>query len=240
MDNPARPERVRREVVSFVRRSTRMNPSQERAWAERGDWLVDVPRRETSTSIAPGAHIDWAQIFGRQAPLVVEIGCGTGDALSVMADADRARDHVAFEVFLPALASTIIKCRARGLPNVRLVDADGVDGLRELFGPASVSEVWTFFPDPWPKARHAKRRLVSAELGDLVASRLAPGGSWRIATDWAEYAEHCLAVLADHPRLVNRHDGYAPRLAARPVTKYERRGLAAGRRVYDLAYEVRP
>lgn len=239
MQTPERPERVRREVVSFVRRSTRMNQSQERAWAERGDWMVDVARRETSTSIAPGTRVDWAAEFGREAPLVVEIGCGTGDALSVMADAGRGRDHVAFEVFLPALASTIIKCRARGLTNVRLVDADGVEGLRELFAPRSVSEVWTFFPDPWHKARHAKRRLVSAELGELVASRLAPGGTWHIATDWAEYAEHCLEVLADHPSLVNLHDGYAPRLATRPVTKYEKRGLAAGREVFDLAYGVR-
>ncbi|GAB3624331.1 tRNA (guanosine(46)-N7)-methyltransferase TrmB [Mariniluteicoccus endophyticus] len=239
MDQPERPARVHREVVSFVRRSTRMNQSQEKAWAERADWLVEVPRRETTTSIAPEAHVDWPAVFGRTAPLVVEIGCGTGDALGVMADDRRDRDHVAFEVFLPAMASTIIKCRARGLTNVRLVDADGVEGLRTLFSPGQVAEVWTFFPDPWHKARHAKRRLVSAELGDLVACRLAPGGTWHIATDWEEYAEHCREVLDDHPRLVNLHDGYAPRMVARPVTKYEQRGLDAGRAVFDLTYGVR-
>ncbi|GAB3700476.1 tRNA (guanosine(46)-N7)-methyltransferase TrmB [Mariniluteicoccus flavus] len=236
MDSPERPDRVHREIVSFVRRSTRMNLSQEKAWADRERWLVDVPRRETTTSIAPEADVDWGAVFGRRAPLVVEIGCGTGDALSVMADARPDRDHVAFEVFRPALASTIIKAKQRGLTNVRLVEADGVDGLRTLFSPGTVDEVWTFFPDPWHKARHAKRRLVSAELGALVASRLAPGGTWHIATDWEEYADHCRAVLDDHPDLVNLHHDWAPRLDARPVTKYEQRGIDQGRAVFDLAY----
>lgn len=216
-----------------------MNLSQERAWEERANWLVEVPRRETTTSIAPDAEVDWAQVFGRTAPLVVEIGSGTGDALSVMADARRDRDHVAFEVFRPAMASTIIKLRARELTNVRLVDADGVEGLRTLFSPGSVDEIWTFFPDPWHKARHAKRRLVSRELGSLVASRLTEVGRWHIATDWAEYAEHCREQLDGHPDLVNVHDGWAPRLAARPVTKYEQRGLDQGREVFDLTYARR-
>ncbi|MDO5498687.1 MAG: tRNA (guanosine(46)-N7)-methyltransferase TrmB [Propionibacteriaceae bacterium] len=229
--------------MSFVRRSTRMNPSQEKAWATRERYLVEVPRRETSTSIAPGARIDWPGVFGREAPLVVEIGSGTGDSLAVMAAAAPDRDHVAFEVFRPALASTMIKLTAAGLTNVRLVDANGVEGLRELFVPGSIAELWTFFPDPWHKARHHKRRLVDAGFAALVASRLTPTGVWRIATDWADYAEHCREVLDDHPDLINEYagsGGLAPRLAARPITKYERRGLAAGRRVFDLTYHRRP
>ncbi|WP_432559806.1 tRNA (guanosine(46)-N7)-methyltransferase TrmB [Granulicoccus sp. GXG6511] len=244
MEQPAQAGGARptREVVSFVRRSTRMNPGQEKAWAARERYLVDVARNETSTSIAPGTVIDWTAAFGRVAPLVVEIGSGTGDSLVAMAAADPGRDHVAFEVFRPALASTMIKLNAAGLTNVRLLDANGVEGLRELFAPGSVSELWTFFPDPWHKARHHKRRLVDAGFGALVASRLGIDGIWRIATDWADYAEHCREVLDDHPDLVNVYagtGGFAPRLTARPVTKYERRGLAAGRKVFDLAYRRR-
>jgi tRNA (guanine-N7-)-methyltransferase len=234
--------RLQREVVSFVRRSTRMNPGQERAWAARDRWLVDVPRRHTSTSIAEHTSIDWPEVFGRTAPLVVEIGSGTGDSLVAMAAADPDRDHVAFEVFRPAMASTMIKLDAAGVRNVRLVAADGVEGLTRLFEPAQIAELWTFFPDPWHKARHHKRRLVDAEFAALVASRLTVDGTWRIATDWADYAEHCQEVLDGHPGLINLYagsGGIAPRLSTRPITKYERRGLAAGRTVIDLAYRRR-
>lgn len=238
-----RPEqRTHREVVSFVRRSTRMNPGQERAWADRGRYLLEVPRADSSTSIAAGASLDWPAIFGRRAGLVVEIGSGTGDSLVAMAAADPDRDHVAFEVFRPALASTMIKLQQAGIDNVRLIDANGVEGLTQLFGPGTVAELWTFFPDPWQKARHHKRRLVSTAFADLVADRLVPGGTWWIATDWAEYAEHCREVLDPHPRLVHAHPTShdpAPRPATRPRTKYERRGLAAGRQVIDLIYRNR-
>lgn len=234
--------RRQREVVSFVRRSTRMNPGQERAWADRERWLVEVPRRYTSTSIADDAVVDWAAIFGRSAPRVVEIGSGTGDSLVAMAAADPHRDHVAFEVFQPAMASTMIKLAAAGLRNVRLVYADGTEGLTRLLAPGDTTELWTFFPDPWHKARHHKRRLVDPAFADLVASRLTADGVWRIATDWADYAEHCREVLDDHPGLDNVYataGGIAPRPATRPITKYERRGLAAGRGVIDLAYRRR-
>jgi tRNA (guanine-N7-)-methyltransferase len=231
-----------REVVSFVRRSTRMNPGQERAWAQRERWLVEVPRRHTSTSISAGADVDWAAVFGRSAPLVVEIGSGTGDSLVAMAAAAPNRDHIAFEVFRPAMASTMIKLDAAGTPNVRLVDADGVEGLTRLFTSGDVTELWTFFPDPWHKARHHKRRLIDAGFASLVASRLTSDGVWRIATDWADYAQHCRQVLDNHPDLVNAYaesGGVAGRPAARPLTKYERRGLTAGRGVTDLVYRRR-
>lgn len=234
--------RTQREVVSFVRRSTRMNPGQERAWALRRRWLVEVPRRHTSTSIAENVAVDWTALFGRSARLVVEIGSGTGDSLVTMAADDPDRDHVAFEVFRPALASTMIKLAATGIRNVRLVDADGVEGLTRLFGPGQVAELWTFFPDPWHKARHHKRRLVDAHFATLVASRLAVDGVWRLATDWADYAEHCRELLDHHPDFVNAYatsGGIAPRPANRPITKYERRGLTAGRAVTDLVYRRR-
>ncbi len=219
-----------------------MNDSQAKAWAERGRWVIPVPREETSTSIAPGTRIAWPEVFGREAPLIVEIGCGGGDSLAPLAAAHPERDHVAFEVFRPMLASTMIKLREVGADNVRLLDANGVEGLRELFAPGSITELWTFFPDPWHKARHHKRRLVSAEFGALVASRLTPDGCWRIATDWADYAEHCRQTLDEHPDLINAYagaGGWAPRFAERPITKFEARGIAEGRDIVDLTYRRR-
>lgn len=234
-----RSEPPRREVVSFVRRSTRMNPSQERAWAERARHLITVRRGPTSVSVATGNAVDWAEEFGREAPLVAEIGPGTGDSLVTMAAGHPERDHVGFEVFRPAMASTMIKLNQTKIANVRLVEADGVEALHRLFGPGSLQEVWTFFPDPWHKARHHKRRLIGVEFGALVASRLRPDGVWRIATDWEDYAEHCRELLDRHPDLENVHHGWAPRFAERPLTKYELRGVRAGRNVHDLTYRRR-
>ena len=232
---------VTREVVSYVRRSARMNPSQERAWDTLASGMViDVPPRETSTSIATDARVDWAAAFGRRAPLIVEIGSGTGHALAAVAAAHPAHNVVAFEVYRPAVASAMARVSREGLGNVRFVVADGAEGLRRLFSPQSIGDLLVFFPDPWHKARHHKRRLITRGLADLVASRLVPGGSWRLATDWADYAEAMREVLDPHPRLVNPHGGWAPRWEVRPLTKYEQRGLDAGRRIYDLTYTVRP
>lgn len=236
------PPRLRRDVVSFVRRSARMNESQAGAWERHErDFVVEVERGEVSTSIADGASVDWTAAFGREAPLIVEIGSGAGDSLVPMA-ADRAEANiVAFEVFEPAIASTLGKLGRRGVTNVRVVVADGAQGLAKLFDDGSVSELWTFFADPWHKKRHHKRRLVNTEFAGLVARKLAPGGVWRLATDWEDYALWMREHLDGAPGLRNEylddeHDGWAPRLAERPVTRYEAKGIAAGRRVYDLAY----
>ncbi|MCC6498258.1 MAG: tRNA (guanine-N7)-methyltransferase, partial [Propionibacteriaceae bacterium] len=122
---------------------------------------------------------------------------------------------------------------------VRLVLADGAQALPVVFEEASITELWTFFPDPWHKARHHKRRLVSPEFAAVAASRLTADGTWRLATDWTDYAEAMLATLEAEPGLVNCHDGWAPRYELRPVTKYEQRGLDAGRTIHDLAYRRR-
>lgn len=231
------PPRLRRDVVSYVRRSTRMNESQQRAWSRHRDaYVVDVPHGELSTSVSPAAEVDWAHEFGRSAPLVVEIGSGAGDSLVPMAAARPDRDVVAFEVFEPAVASTLGRIARAGVDNVRIVVADGAQGLGTLFGDATLAEVWTFFADPWHKKRHHKRRLVGGDFADVVAEKLAPGGVWRLATDWEDYALWMREHLDATPRLENVHGGWAPRLADRPVTKYERRGLEAGRTVYDLTY----
>lgn len=220
-----------------MRRSERMNPSQQKAWAAHADrLLVPVPSRGLDTSVHPDAHVAWASVFGREAPMMVEIGSGRGEALVALAEAHPDANVVAFEVFAPALASTMARIARHGVGNVRIVKANGAEGLEHLFAPGSLTEVWTFFPDPWHKARHHKRRLVSPEFAALVASRLVPGGLWRLATDWEDYALAMREVLDAAPGLVNVHGGWAPRWAERPVTKYEARGLAAGRAVFDLTY----
>lgn len=216
-----------------------MNPGQLKAWTELQHWVLPVPRRETSTSIAPDARIDWADAFGREAPLVVEIGSGTGDVITAVAARHPERNHVAVEVFEPAIASTLSKCRRAGLENVRVIFGNGVDALGTLVDDHSLTELWTFFPDPWHKKRHHKRRLVSTDFADLVATKLAKDGCWRLATDWTDYADASREVLDAHPRLVNRHDGWAPRWQDRPQSRYEAKGIAAGRAIHDLCYGLR-
>ena len=242
--NGAAAGRPGRGVVSFVRRSPRMNASQHRAMDELAPhYLIDVPRSSMSTSIAPGTRVDLAERFGREAPLVVEIGSGVGESLVAMAAARPELNVLAFEVYAPAIASTMGRLERAGVDTVRLVAADGVEGLRELVAPAGLTELWTFFPDPWPKKRHRKRRLVGPELARLVADRLVDGGLWRLATDWDDYAEQMAEVLGSSGLFVNscadRPGGWAPR-GDRPPTRFERRGLAAGRAIRDLVWARAP
>lgn len=230
-------ERVRREVVSFVRRSARMNDSQQKAWDTLRDrFVIEVQPDAASTSIHADASIDWDAAFGRSAPRICEIGSGIGDSLVPMAAARPEVDFIAFEVFLPAVASTIGRMNRHGVDNIRVVTADGAAGLSQLVADESLTELWTFFADPWHKVRHHKRRLVSAEFAAVVARKLRPGGRWRLATDWADYADWMREQLDGLDVLTNDHDGWAPRYAARPVTKYEAKGLEAGRQVFDLTY----
>lgn len=214
-----------------------MNESQTKAWERYSDaFIVDVPRQDRSTTVAADAHIDWDAQLGRQAPRILEIGSGAGDSLVPMAAARPDVDFVAFEVFQPAVASTLSRIGRAGITNVRIVLADGQQGLPKLFEPGSLREVWTFFADPWHKTRHHKRRLVSAWFADVVASRLETDGLWRLATDWEDYAVWQREILDNHPCFRNVHDGWAPRYDARPVSKYEQRGLNQGRSIFDLTY----
>lgn len=226
-------------IVSFVRRGGRLTPAQREAWKRLGPRvLTDVPRDTRSTSVSPGFRLDPAALFAREADLVVEIGGGQGEALVTAAARQPERDFLGCEVYGPGLARTMMDLERAGdgepLPNVRLVQADAVDLLHAL-EPASLAEVWTFFPDPWPKKRHHKRRLVAPAFAALVAGRLRPGGLWRLATDWADYADQMRAVLDACAGLVNLHDGDAPRFD-RPMTRFESRAADEGRAVVDLAY----
>jgi tRNA (guanine-N7-)-methyltransferase len=230
-------DRIQRDVVSYVRRGGRMTAAQQKAWDEwRGDYVVGLPAGPRSTSIAAGAKVDWAEVFGREAPLFVEIGVGSGEAICELAAKFPQANVIGFEVFLPGVASSLSRIKREGVGNVRLVVADGRQGLETVV--ERVSELWTFFPDPWHKKRHFKRRLVNADFAQLVARRMIPGGRWRLATDWADYASWMRDVLDAEPGLVNEYAGWAPRWDARPVTKFERRGIAAGRMCYDLSYLV--
>jgi tRNA (guanine-N7-)-methyltransferase len=228
---------IHRDVVSYARRSARMNQSQQRSWDTLHDaWVLELPSAQRDTSVAPDARLDWTAAFGRDAPLKVEIGSGTGHAITALAQAYPESNLVAFDVFTPAVASTLGRLDRHGVHNVRLIVADGAQAVATVFDPGSISELWTFFPDPWHKARHHKRRLVNAEFAEVVASRLSADGIWRLATDWADYAIAMREVLEASPSLTNMCEGWAPRFAGRPITKYEQRGLDAGRTIYELSY----
>jgi tRNA (guanine-N7-)-methyltransferase len=186
--------------------------------------------------VDPSRPFSAAEVFGRSAPLVLEIGSGMGEATAAMAQADPDRDVLAVEVHTPGLGNLLRLVEAAGLSNVRVLEADAREVLRDVLPAESLDEVRVFFPDPWPKARHTKRRLVTPGFADLVATRLRPGGLLHVATDWASYAEQVLAVLAAHPSydVVSRERG------ARPVTRFEQRGRDAGRAAHDVVARRRP
>ena len=230
-----------RRSVSFVHRDHRLGPTMQRTWDEHRDRLmIDVPRARATTSVAAGFVLDAMRDFGRVAPLVMEIGSGTGDAVVCAAQADPGTNFLAVEVYRPGLAATVAKIVHHDVTNIRLVDADAVQVLKHMLTRSSVAEIWVFFADPWHKARHHKRRLVSPVFAELVASRLVQGGTLRLATDWLDYAEQMRDVLGAHGSLTNPYagaSGFAPRFNGRAMTRFEEKGLASGRAIYDL--EVR-
>jgi tRNA (guanine-N7-)-methyltransferase len=231
---PARPHhrltddgRRMREVLTYSRRGSRFTPRQQQAWDAHANrwWIPDEAVDE------PG--FSWSSWFGREAPLIVEIGSGVGEATAALAAARPEYDVLAFEVWRPGVADGLGRVAEAGATNVRFCSVDAVWSMENLIAPEALAELWTFFPDPWHKKRHHKRRLVTPTFARLVATRLVPGGWWRLATDWADYAEQMVEVLDAEPAL---HGGVVPRWEERPVTKFERKGIAAGRSITDLAY----
>lgn len=216
-----------REVLTYARRGSRFTPQQQSAWDEYADaWVIPDERVD-----ALGAEV--LGRFGREAPLIVEIGSGIGEATAATAAAYPDHNVLAFEVWRPGVADTLARLAKADVANVRLLQVDAVWSMEHLLAPGSVSELHTWFPDPWPKARHHKRRLVMPTFAHLAASRLVPGGLWRLATDWQDYADQMVEVLHNEPLL---EGGVVPRWSVRPVTKFERKGLAADRSITDLAY----
>lgn len=178
--------------------------------------------------------LDTVRLFGRTAPLVLEIGSGMGDTTFAMAADDPDRDYLAVEVHLPGIAHLLGLVDDAALTNVRVAHGDALDLVRHVVAPGSLDAVHVFFPDPWPKARHHKRRIIAPDHVALLRDRLRVGGTLHCATDWAPYAEQMLAVVDADPGLTNPHGGAAPRPAHRPVTKFEQRGLDAGRASHDV------
>ncbi len=234
---PARPHtaltddgRRVREVLTYSRRGARMSDRQAQTWVRRHqEWWIPDDRFDW-----PG--FDVGDHFGREAPLIVEIGSGIGEATAALAAARPSYNVLAFEVWRPGIAETFLRLEASGVQNVRVASVDAVWAMEHLLPEDSLSELWTFFPDPWPKQRHRRRRLVQPGFAGVAASRLRVGGCWRLATDWPEYAEQMRRVLDAEPLLHNLHRSVAPRWTERPLTRFERRGVRAGRPIVDLAY----
>lgn len=182
--------------------------------------------------------VDWDKTFDRAGELVVEIGFGNGDALVHMAALETERNFIGIEVHPPGVGAALQKTEKQGLQNVRLVSVDAIDVLEKMFADDSLSELRLYFPDPWPKKKHHKRRIVQPVFLDLLAKKLAVGGRVHMATDWQEYAEHMLAVAQAHPAFSNlsANNSYIERPDWRPETHFERRGLRLGHGVWDLIF----
>lgn len=234
---------VRRGIVSFVRRGGRITIAQQRNLDQyRQRWVIDAPTpieepAETPDSLPP---LDLTAVFGREAPLIVEIGPGMGESLVPMAAARPEANVLAFEVYPPAVGSILGKIADAGIDNLRVIEGDAAAVLEHRLPAESIDRLWTFFPDPWPKKKHHKRRLVDRPFADLVATRMKRHGIWRLATDWEDYAGQMREALDDHPRFVNEYrEGWAPRWEQRPMTRFEQRGINAGRHIFDLSYRRR-
>jgi tRNA (guanine-N7-)-methyltransferase len=221
------------EVLTYTHRGSRLSDKRAAAWDRHKEqwWIPD--------EAVDAGDFDIRACFDREAPLIVEIGSGIGEATAALAAARPSYNVLAFEVWHPGVAETFIRLEEAGATNVRMISVDAVWSMEHLLGESEVSELWTFFPDPWPKQRHHRRRLVGQTFAQLAATRLVAGGLWRLATDWPAYAEQMVQVLDAEPLLENRYDGPAPRWEERPVTRFERRGLRAGRPITDLAYRRR-
>ena len=217
-------------IRSFVLRQGRVSNAQRRAF----DTLLPVYGIPFSQG-----PIDFARAFGRQAPAILEIGFGMGETTALIAQAHPENNYLGIEVHTPGVGALLKLIDEGDIANVRIVWHDAVESLQTMIAPASLAGAHIFFPDPWPKKRHHKRRLIQPEFTALLASRLAPGACVHAATDWQEYAEQILAVFAAEPALANTAGGFAPRPDYRPQTKFENRGLKLGHGVWDVVFRRR-
>ena len=217
-----------RPVRSFVLRQGRFSPGQQQA-RERL-----MPRFGIDYAPAP---LDWATAFGREAPRILEIGFGMGETTARIAEENPGNDYLGVEVHGPGVGALLRRLEERNLGNVRIVQHDAVEVVREMIAPDSLTGIHVFFPDPWPKKRHHKRRLLQPPFVALLASRLKAGGYLHAATDWQEYAEEILTVVSGTQALRNPHPGFAARPASRPETKFEQRGRRLGHGSWDIIVE---
>ena len=240
---------------SFTRRTRELPANLARTWEVHSRRYVVEPRRGVGyTTVADDFSVDFEELFGRGAPVTLEIGSGTGEQVVAAAAAHPERDFLALEVWVPGIAKLISKAVDAGVGNIRVIEADAAQALPIMLGEACLDEVWTFFPDPWRKARHRKRRLVCDSFALEVARLLRDGGVWRLATDWDDYAWQMRDVveaceLFENPHAGERPDpadpqpergGFAPRYDGRVVTHFETRGIDAGRHAHDIVGVRRP
>lgn len=217
----------RRPIRSFVLRQGRTTGAQRRACADL------LPVYGVPYARAP---LDLDRLFGRSAPRILEIGFGMGETTAAIAKQHPGIDYLGVEVHTPGVGSLLKRIAELELANVRVIRHDAVEVLEHMIAPASLDGVHIFFPDPWPKKRHHKRRLIQPPFVALLASRMKPGAYLHAATDWEDYARQILETLSAEPRLQNTADGFAARPESRPETKFERRGLGLGHRVWDVVF----
>jgi tRNA (guanine-N7-)-methyltransferase len=226
-DEHSRPHRP---IRSFVRRAGRLTASQQRA--------LDELWPEVGLDFSP-EPLDFALLFGRKAPIVLEIGFGNGDSLVVQAAASPEKNFLGIEVHDPGIGHCLIRAQDAGISNLRLIAHDAIEVLEKQIPEASLQRINLYFPDPWPKKRHHKRRIVQPRFLDLCERLLEPAGGIHIATDWANYAEHIDEVFSADSRFTcterREHDGDNP--FERPMTKFEKRGLREGNRIHDWKFE---
>lgn len=224
------PHGVKPRIRSFVLRAGRVGSGQARALAELGPQFV-LPYQPQP--------LDLNLLFGRAPPKILEIGFGMGESLAEIASAHPENDYLGVEVHTPGVGALLKQIGERGLNNIRIIQHDAVDVLNHMLAPESLAGVHVFFPDPWHKTRHQKRRLIQPPLVRLLASRLLAGGYLHLATDWENYAVQMLEVLRAEPMLTNTAADFAPRPESRPLTKFEARGLRLGHGVWDLLFTRR-
>lgn len=218
---------MNRPIRSYVLRQGRTTPAQKRALDEL------LPKYGIAFADRP---LSPETVFHRKAPLILEIGSGMGETTAEIAKAHPEADFIAVEVHGPGVGSLLNRIEKDNCSNLRVARHDAVEVLERMVPDAALAGLHVFFPDPWPKKRHHKRRLIQPAFAELAASRLAIGGHLHVATDWQEYAEQVLAVLSAVPLLSNTAEGFAARPATRPETKFERRGLKLGHGVWDLLF----
>jgi tRNA (guanine-N7-)-methyltransferase len=229
-DGPARSmlyDPTEHRIRSFVTRAGRLSTAQARAFEEQGPKFL-VPYAK--------APLDFEQAFGRTAPVVLEIGFGMGDTTAHIARAMPDKDFLGVEVHTPGVGSLLKQIGEQGIGNLRLVQHDAFEVLNHMIPDQSLAGFHIFFPDPWHKARHNKRRLIQPPFVKLLCDKLAPGGYIHCATDWEDYAVQMLEVLGNEPALQNTAEGYAEKPSYRPLTKFENRGLKLGHGVWDLVF----
>lgn len=214
-------------IRSFVLRQGRMSDAQKR-YLDEGLPRFGVPYAKAS--------VDFDAVFGRSAPHILEIGCGMGETTVAIAAAHPETDYLGIEVHGPGVGSLLKQIDTQGLTNLRVIQHDAVEVLRDMIPSASLAGIHVYFPDPWPKKRHHKRRLIQPPFVHELAQRLTPGGYLHCATDWEEYAQQMLEVLDNEALLANSAEGFAPRPVWRPQTKFETRGLRLGHGVWDVLF----